>query len=769
MESEPIPLYQQKSTLPPAEGCVSRRDIQVRSELQYLSPCASAAAALNDDSDDDDIHNDDHDNDDGEWTASHTQSTRSSSKRESPKVVLGRSRTRAVQHFLLFHIIPISGALGLIVLNVTTKFYTGDPAWIPLLQFVAKVHESLIVLSIVVAMLTYLQYLLIHRRAVPFGSIFFAHQMAHMVYLVSPEFWATLTAPEFSLLMKVVFAIAVIFSVLLASVVGPSSAIAMQPRMTNYSPPDWSGFGVDASSDYLFPNVLKNVTSTAIGETSQVGVQYQTNRGGRPIMVMPTLYSSTILERSSALDPFLYKYAMGSRTMYLQYAPNATIATIPQIFATSSLLRAYNYFPGQPTGMFYPSVISTNLPQAYVSTVCELNTIMGEDDNRPIHFPDSYFADFFHNETSYLEKYPVLNVPNTTDRTTISRKNIFEQNIQSRRGRIIWVDGGVEVASPIPGATPAAIVVHPEPCRSVNGSVFLSVSACVLGAQWANTTVTYTRTKQYDERGKLENELTPESLVFTPSWRNTSQLINMPAEWTNTTVGLTRIFNLTQDTDRLYHSSSIEPIRIENAADKLLKSLPMTDIICLVNGTYSGNHRPVMHEAVLSTLVANAISYHHCIVEPSFHWSSGWRPAIYDSGSSIPTEPPKTTFTFRYVKSGYAWTMQGTSIKLSIAILGLYCVFGLTYGAFSLISKRSSLAWASISGLVTLAMNSTPTKSLKNTGAGVGTTDIFRRLVNVKERGSSRKIELVFEKDVKEDQSRDNIVYSDIIAGRAYS
>ena len=29
MESESIPLYQQKSTLPPAEGCASRRDIQV--------------------------------------------------------------------------------------------------------------------------------------------------------------------------------------------------------------------------------------------------------------------------------------------------------------------------------------------------------------------------------------------------------------------------------------------------------------------------------------------------------------------------------------------------------------------------------------------------------------------------------------------------------------------------------------------------------------------------------------------------------------------
>lgn len=486
-------------------------------------------------------------------------------------------------------------------------------------------------------------------------------------------------------------------------------------------------------------------------------------------MVMPTLYPSTILERSSALDPFLYNYAIGSRTMYLQYAPNATIATVPQIFATSSLLRAYNYFPGQPTGRFFPSIISANLPQSYVSTVCELNTIMGEDDNRPIHFPDSYFADFFYNETSYLEQYPVLNIPNTTARTTISRKDIWEQNIQSRRGRIIWVDGGVEVASPIPGTTPAAIVVHPEPCRSVNGSAFLSVSACVLGARWTNTTVKYTRTKQYDKKARLENELTPDSLIFTPDWRDTSQLINMPAEWTNTTVGVTRIFNLTRETDRLYHSPSIEPIRIENAADKLLKSLPMTDIICPVNGTYSGNHRPVMHEAVLSTLVANAISYNHCIVEPSFLWSSGWRPAINDRDSSIPIEPPKTTFTFRYVTSGYAWTMHGTSIKLSIAILGLYCIFGLTYGAYSLISKRSSLAWASISGLVTLAMNSTPTKSLKNTGAGVGTTDIFRRLINVKERGSSRKIELVFEKDVKEDQSRDNIEYRDIIAGRAYS
>ncbi|EFE38383.1 hypothetical protein TRV_06929 [Trichophyton verrucosum HKI 0517] len=229
-----------------------------RSELQHLSPCASVATALNDDSDDDDIHNDDHDSEDGKRTASHTQSTRLSSKRESPKVVLGRSRTKAVQHFLLFHVIPIAGAVGLIVLNITTKFYTGDPAWIPLLQFIAKVHESLIVLSIVVAMLTYLQYLLIHRQAVPFGSIFFAHQMTHMGYLFSPEFRATLTAPEFPLSMKVVFAIAVIFSILLASVVGPSSAIAMQPRMANYSLPDWSGFGVNASSDYLFPKVLKN-------------------------------------------------------------------------------------------------------------------------------------------------------------------------------------------------------------------------------------------------------------------------------------------------------------------------------------------------------------------------------------------------------------------------------------------------------------------------------------------------------------------------------
>ncbi len=69
---------------------------------------------------------------------------RGKKKKEEPerrKVVLIQDRQTVVMHLFLYHSIPFGGAMGLIILNVSTRFYGVNRKWMPALQFVAKGHE----------------------------------------------------------------------------------------------------------------------------------------------------------------------------------------------------------------------------------------------------------------------------------------------------------------------------------------------------------------------------------------------------------------------------------------------------------------------------------------------------------------------------------------------------------------------------------------------------------------------------------------------------
>ncbi len=106
--------------------------------------------------------------------------------------------------------------------------------------------------SIDIVMIAYLQYLLTHKHAVPFGAIFSAYRVTDLSYLWSKELLGALTAPSFRGSMKAAFISVVIFSFLLAVAVGPSSAVAMQPRQANFTLPDYR-IVLNTTSDALYP------------------------------------------------------------------------------------------------------------------------------------------------------------------------------------------------------------------------------------------------------------------------------------------------------------------------------------------------------------------------------------------------------------------------------------------------------------------------------------------------------------------------------------
>lgn len=173
-------------------------------------------------------------------------------KLERPKKVLNRNRQTTFHHFLLFHAIPLGTAIALLIINIKTRFYGTDGSLISAFQFAAKAHEILMQLSIGMVMVAYLQYLLTHRKAIPFGAIFSAYQVTAMSYLWSREYRGALTTPAFRGLMKFVFVLFVPFSILLTAAVGPSSAIAMLPRQVNFTV---SGIhlALNITSEILYP------------------------------------------------------------------------------------------------------------------------------------------------------------------------------------------------------------------------------------------------------------------------------------------------------------------------------------------------------------------------------------------------------------------------------------------------------------------------------------------------------------------------------------
>ncbi|KAG2010882.1 hypothetical protein GB937_007426 [Aspergillus fischeri] len=113
---------------------------------------------------------------------------------------------------------------------------------------------------VAIIMAVYLQYLLTHESAVPCGAIFMSFWISQLSVIWSPGLWAVVTTKEFS-----GFVCLVPFSILLVSIISPSSAIALLPRQINYRLPDWP-LGTNLTYASLFPDTLGSAT----GETSDV-------------------------------------------------------------------------------------------------------------------------------------------------------------------------------------------------------------------------------------------------------------------------------------------------------------------------------------------------------------------------------------------------------------------------------------------------------------------------------------------------------------------
>ncbi|KAF2787332.1 hypothetical protein K505DRAFT_190649, partial [Melanomma pulvis-pyrius CBS 109.77] len=147
---------------------------------------------------------------------------------ESPKVALYHNRGVALLHWLL-HIPPLAGAVTLIVINITRYVVSYEPRATATLQFAAKLHEVLMQASIATVLLSYIR-ARAYQDFIPFGSLFAPINTPNLAYLWSLEYWSSFTSKTLPISNRLVSGLVITFGILLAAVVGPSSAVAMIPR-----------------------------------------------------------------------------------------------------------------------------------------------------------------------------------------------------------------------------------------------------------------------------------------------------------------------------------------------------------------------------------------------------------------------------------------------------------------------------------------------------------------------------------------------------------
>lgn len=158
--------------------------------------------------------------------------------RESPpkeaKQITEYSKIDALSIWTI-HFLPIATTSVLLCLNFRNLFFESVGASnqnfrFNSMQFAAKLHEVSINFSLSTIVLNFIQYELIHGKGVPFGSLFAPFQVNSLSSLWSPGLWAT-SGADGSKLRRFLLITIIIISVILASIVGPASAILMMPSL----------------------------------------------------------------------------------------------------------------------------------------------------------------------------------------------------------------------------------------------------------------------------------------------------------------------------------------------------------------------------------------------------------------------------------------------------------------------------------------------------------------------------------------------------------
>lgn len=170
---------------------------------------------------------------------------------ELPKVAIQKGRVSALLRALI-HAVPIGVALWIISINLYGLSVGVSIKPLAYYQAGAKVHEIAAQASLAAVLFSYIRHEMVLGRGLPLGSMFCALQVSQPSYLWSTEFWGSVASKQLALKRKCILIALVVFCIVLAAVIGPSTAILLMPRL-DYWPAGSTHIWLNVTAQDLWP------------------------------------------------------------------------------------------------------------------------------------------------------------------------------------------------------------------------------------------------------------------------------------------------------------------------------------------------------------------------------------------------------------------------------------------------------------------------------------------------------------------------------------
>ena len=660
------------------------------------------------------------------------------------------------------HVLPASVAISIAIFNAV-GYYIGEELAGPKgqddeklagLQLAAKLHELTMQASIAAMLLQYIRHEVALNDGLPFGALFAGHLFKDISFLWSSEFWGT--ANGYFTINQSRYRLVALLVVcsLLGLTAGPASATILKPRMGHW-PAGGTDFWIDVPLVELWSTkvVARDVPIGCSNYTADKSCPYgdwQTlsqdyfpywsrleNRG-----VLPEIIRLPSLKSIRELYPQI-------RSTSQQYSQPFSVATTQDSVIADSVAE---------TGRLWSWVVaaawrSKGQPWRFWSHADATFTVSAQ---QPI--VHTRCANY-----SSAVTYPNRNITKFYDLTAIDifrKTGDFPLDVEIDLPKINEDGPGnaqlnfITIPQPSTNATAlAGIIVVPGSAQTSQRTY-----SCTVDARIAPAKIEGTR----NGNKVVASHINPSSLwmpagtdatygggnswpviSIEPQW---AALLNPQAEHTNSTV-----FHL-----------------LATAAGLLnVHDLPSPDTGYLI-------------ESILATMIVNGLArrhYMHGVVGDLNEWDfeselptcGSWCKQMMPihgpmgAGGSVYTlddaaKRNATKFTMYAEAIGYAYSPKGTTTILSIGVLLVYSCIVLTHWFYTIWVKETSSSWQSSSEVAALAMNSRPTEVLRNTGAGVETSKIFRQRIRIVSVGE--QVELSFKDRPDQEEILLNTWYS---------
>jgi hypothetical protein len=676
--------------------------------------------------------------------------------REEKKAVMKKDRMMATLRCIV-HLVPMSGAVALLILNGSNHYIGGelsgsagqDSQKLGALLFAAKLHELFMLASLSAIVITYIRKELAFGEGVPFGTVFAAGQFKDLTFLWSPELWGSVYQ-QWQKKQKKWFTISLlVICSILGLTVGPSTGILMRPRLDEW-PAGGTTFWINATENLLRPTVIE--TSAALDPCAVDKGDLSCPASGWQVFNQQYFPRWKTLGGMGAVPQELYMSGRTSLRRFILRTRNAqnfddsllwanafTMASVSASNVADALVDLerlwINAAANSDIGNFrYRRDVSftTESSQPLVLTRC-LDTQYESNDTIRLLFPNfgNVTLQFGPGTATSLGNYAIFeDSPQFTDKNAISR---VERLLTADKPSLYWIDN----ADILKDTNASLTVVATVPAQSDHPATYYT---CSIDSRFANVTLKTLRssiTQVFGDPTGYDNTGT-----FNPEY----QPVRLSADW----------------------AQYLNPlVSTMNSNTTVFSTLASTAGIWTSNQTTDPVWYPMVVENILATLIANGIgraNFNRTMVgtligldDASRSWSLGaWvqqmlpKNGVLGYGGnafdiSAEDKALATQFMLKANILGYAYSPMGKTQVAAMIVLSMYVLLVLCHIGYTAVTGWYSSGWGSPSELTALAMNSTPTDKLKNTGAGIETIQVFKEQVTVRLRDD--RLQMIFKGD----------------------